>query len=143
MKTALFLCTGNYYRSRFAEELFNALAPATLPNWMATSRALALERGTGNVGPISPYTLKELERRQLQPLAPDRSPTPCTEQDLQQADLIIALKEEEHRPLLSQRYPGWQDKVIYWNILDVDQAHPASALPEIAGKVEALMTSLL
>jgi len=27
MKTALFLCSGNYYRSRYAEFYFNWLAP--------------------------------------------------------------------------------------------------------------------
>jgi hypothetical protein len=32
MKQVLFLCSGNYYRSRFAEHLFNWLAPkASLP----------------------------------------------------------------------------------------------------------------
>ena len=41
MKTLLFLCTGNYYRSRYAEELFNhRAAPAGL-NWRAQSRGLA------------------------------------------------------------------------------------------------------
>jgi protein-tyrosine-phosphatase len=43
VKTVLFLCTGNYYRSRFAEELFNYEAErASLP-WIAQSRGLALE----------------------------------------------------------------------------------------------------
>jgi protein-tyrosine phosphatase len=63
VKTVLFLCTGNYYRSRFAEELFNHEAErASLP-WIAQSRGLALERGANNVGPIAPgvlHTLKEL-----------------------------------------------------------------------------------
>jgi protein-tyrosine phosphatase len=34
----------HYYRSRFAEHLFNALAPKHGLSWMATSRGLALER---------------------------------------------------------------------------------------------------
>ena len=33
MKVALFLCTANYYRSRFAEDLFNYLAPVEM-SWM-------------------------------------------------------------------------------------------------------------
>ena len=48
-KRVLFLCTGNYYRSRFAEILFNQLAPTRGLNWRADSRGLArlweLERG--------------------------------------------------------------------------------------------------
>jgi len=31
MKTVLFLCTGNFYRSRFAEEVFNHLSPRACP----------------------------------------------------------------------------------------------------------------
>src|SRR5438876_5201878 len=52
-KTILFLCTGNYYRSRFAESLFNAVAGQMRVPWRASSRGLALERGTGNVGPMA------------------------------------------------------------------------------------------
>jgi protein-tyrosine phosphatase len=46
MKSVLFLCTGNYYPSRFAEELFNDGAAHSGPDWQAQSRALAIERGT-------------------------------------------------------------------------------------------------
>ena len=44
-KTVLFLCTGNYYRGRFAEVLFNSVAGKMGLPWRATSRGLALERG--------------------------------------------------------------------------------------------------
>jgi protein-tyrosine-phosphatase len=43
--TILFLCTGNYYRSRFAEVLFNSVADKMGLPWRAASRGLALERG--------------------------------------------------------------------------------------------------
>jgi protein-tyrosine-phosphatase len=64
LNTVLFLCTGNYYRSRFAEELFNHHADRAGLSWIAHSRGLALERGAHNVGPISQFALhalKELE----------------------------------------------------------------------------------
>jgi protein-tyrosine phosphatase len=44
-KTVLFLCTGNYYRSRNAEVLFNSVAGKMSLPWKASSRGLALERG--------------------------------------------------------------------------------------------------
>jgi protein-tyrosine-phosphatase len=65
MKTLLFLCTGNYYRSRLAEELFNHLAPHAGLRWIAQSRALAIERGIGNVGSLAPFVIRVLEERGL------------------------------------------------------------------------------
>jgi protein-tyrosine phosphatase len=59
MKTLLFLCTGNYYRSRYAEELFNHGAGRAGLAWTAFSRGLAIERRAGNVGPLSPFALQE------------------------------------------------------------------------------------
>jgi protein-tyrosine-phosphatase len=38
LNTVLFLCTGNYYRSRFAEELFNHHADRAGLNWIAQRR---------------------------------------------------------------------------------------------------------
>ena len=56
-RTVLFLCTGNYYRSRFAEELFNDSARRAGLDWTATSRGLALELGPVErrpaVGPLA------------------------------------------------------------------------------------------
>ena len=41
MQTILFLCTGNYYRSRYAEEIFNHQAGRDGLAWHAFSRAVA------------------------------------------------------------------------------------------------------
>ena len=62
-KTILFFCTGNYYRSRFAELLFNHLASQNKLEWIAISRGLALERGAHNIGPISKDTVEALAER--------------------------------------------------------------------------------
>jgi hypothetical protein len=43
MNRILFLCTGNYYRSRFAEILFNWHARQRGLRWTADSRGLALD----------------------------------------------------------------------------------------------------
>jgi low molecular weight protein-tyrosine phosphatase len=64
-KSVLFLCTGNYYRSRFAEILFNSVAGKMGLPWRASSRGLALERGVNNVGPMAAAAVKALETRGL------------------------------------------------------------------------------
>src|SRR5262245_58634771 len=56
-------CTGNYYRSRNAELLFNALASMVRLSWPADSRGLDLSAGKGNVGPLSSYVADRLSRR--------------------------------------------------------------------------------
>ncbi|HWG47254.1 MAG TPA: hypothetical protein VN688_31115 [Gemmataceae bacterium] len=40
-KTVLFLCTGNYYRSRFVEVLFNSVADRMGLSWRASSNTHA------------------------------------------------------------------------------------------------------
>ena len=39
-KTVVFICTGNFYRSRFSEYLFNTLAEKSELQWCATSPKL-------------------------------------------------------------------------------------------------------
>ena len=141
-KRILFLCTGNYYRSRYAEELFNHLAARDGLRWVANSRALALERGKDNVGPIARSTVAALTADSIAPAGADRMPLACTADDLAAADLVVAVKEAEHRALLTARFEGWEDRVIYWHVHDIDMAHPAQALAELKQHVTALAQQL-
>jgi len=113
--TVLFLCTGNYYRSRFAEILFNRLAETRGLSWRAGSRGLALDLATDNVGPISPFALQGLTIRGIQTDAANRHPLQVTEDELQGAGHVVAMKEAEHRPMLTERFPAWIDRVEYWS----------------------------
>lgn len=118
-KSILFLCTGNYYRSRFAEILFNNLAEKMRLPWKASSRGLALERGINNVGSMAREAIETLKLLGVC-IGEDcaRMPRPLTRDDLETAGRIIALKRDEHLPLLEERFPPWADRVEYWHIED-------------------------
>jgi predicted translation initiation factor SUI1 len=138
-KNVLFLCTGNYYRSRFAEIVFNSVAGKMGLGWQSTSRALALERGVNNVGPIAPEVLAALQGLKIRAdLEVGRMPIAVTADDFESADWVVALKESEHRPLLIERYPTRTEKVEFW---DVDDAPDVLALVEreVMGLVARLM----
>jgi protein-tyrosine phosphatase len=143
MRTVLFLCTGNYYRSRFAEELFNHHALRAGLGWMARSRALAIEYEVNNVGPLSPFALKALEERGLVAKDGKRFPQRCAVIDLETADLIVALMESEHRPLIRERFCGWENRVEYWQVGDLKVTQPGVALRSIETEIAALIEKLV
>jgi len=138
----LFLCTGNYYRSRFAEILFNSLVSETGLNWKADSRALALELGVNNVGPMSRYVTSALAQRGIELTGVQRYPIQVKAIDFEEADVIIALKESEHRPYLLERYPDWADKVEYWDVTDGIPTAKYDPLGEIEKEINRLIQRL-
>lgn len=141
-QTVLFLCTGNYYRSRHAEIVFDHHATAAGLQWRAASRGLAVEFGVNNVGPMSRATVERLMALGI-PLEPYvRFPQRLTEADLAAADLVVALKEAEHRPLMTERFPAWVERVEYWAVHDLDVTTPVVALPEIEQRVRELVARL-
>jgi protein-tyrosine phosphatase len=134
-KTVLFLCTGNYYRSRFAEVLFNSVAGKMGLPWQAVSRGLALERGVNNVGPMARSAIKALEEMGIRAAdAVTRLPAQVTTDDLERADRIVALKQAEHLPLLQERFPAWAEKVEFWHVDDA---------PEVLGLIEGEVMGLV
>jgi protein-tyrosine phosphatase len=134
-KTVLFLCTGNYYRSRFAEALFNSVAGKMGLPWRASSRGLALERGVNNVGPMAASAVKALEAMGVRAGdAITRMPAQVTTDDLDGAALIVALKHAEHLPLLRERFPAWAEKVEFWHVDDA---------PEVLGLIEQEVMGLV
>jgi|LakMenEpi03Aug12_release.lakeMendotaPanAssembly.Ray.scaffolds.fasta_scaffold926919_2 protein-tyrosine phosphatase len=143
MKRVLFLCTGNYYRSRFAELLFNDQAGQRGLAWVADSRALALELGVNNVGPISRYTVEGLQARGVTFAATHRFPQQVSEADLQEAALVIALDRTEHQRYVEERLPAWREQILYWEVADLHLLTADDALARIEAQVATLLDHLL
>ena len=141
--SVLFLCTGNYYRSRFAEHLFNHLAAECGLPWQAFSRGLATELVASDAGPISPFTLQGLAARGISLDRQARPPILLSKQDLASAHHIVALKQAEHLPLLTRKFPSWVERVEYWHVHDIDFAKTEEALPQIEAAIQNLLNRLV
>ncbi len=137
----LFICTGNFYRSRFAEAVFNHHAAARDLRWRAVSRGLATHLVV-DCGPISVHTVEALASLQIDRSATGAKPVQLSRGDLEEADRVIALKEAEHRPLIESQFSDWKESIEYWHVHDLDMARPKEALSEIKGLVESLVDEL-
>lgn len=138
----LFLCSGNYYRSRFAEHLFNHLAEASRLAYRADSAGLWPECWTRNPGPMARDTIAALNERGIRLPPALRSPRDVQAADIVEAALTIALKEAEHRSIVAQRFPELLERVEFWQVDDVDCAPPQVALPMIERLVHELLARL-
>jgi protein-tyrosine phosphatase len=138
----LFLCSGNYYRSRFAELLFNHLVAGTSLAYRADSAGLWPSCHRYNPGPISADTLAALEARGVSLPGSHRAPRDVTMADVSGAAVTIALKEAEHRPLVLERFPTLLERIEFWHVHDLDQAPPSVAIPLIESNVRALIARL-
>jgi demethylmenaquinone methyltransferase/2-methoxy-6-polyprenyl-1,4-benzoquinol methylase len=141
-RSELFLCTGNYYRSRFAEHLFNARARERGLDWRAESAGLAPRCWTRNQGPISPAVVRALASRGVVVGETPRLPRDVTEALVGSAERVVLLSERDHRGLFEERFPAVSARVSYWDIDDVDRCPPEVALPRIEELVETLLGEL-
>ena len=140
MREILFLCTGNYYRSRYAEARFNHEAARRGLPWRAFSRGLATYLAPPKG--LSPHTTRRLEELGLSRQLTSPDPVQADEEDFRRAACIVALKGTEHRPLLTVLHPAWEKRVEYWEIGDLDSAAPEVALAAIEAHVDQLLGKL-
>jgi protein-tyrosine phosphatase len=123
IKQVIFICTGNFYRSRLSEELFNYYVQQTDLPWEATSRGLV---EAGGLRGISPFAFEYLDNKGLSPhVDPTRNPQQLKVADLEEANLLVALNRDEHEPMLRERF-GQIPKILeqksrlrFWNVCDI------------------------
>lgn len=139
MPQALFICTGNYYRSRFAEAVFNWHCAQRGLDWSAFSRGLAIHLIEGDLSPHA--------EAQLAKLGIPKSYTPhprayLTEEDLLSVEMAFALDHREHRPMMLAQFPDFAERINYWDAQDTHLEDPDHALVKIEQHVIDLVDYL-
>lgn len=142
MKNLLFLCTGNYYRSRFCEEYFNHQARRHALAWRADSRGLAPDlTGFRNPGPLSPHARQALKELGVT-RGTSRDPLSARPADFVRAERHIALSRAEHQPLVERFFPAYASVVEYWEVGDLPVEAPPAALEKMTQAVRRLIDVL-
>jgi protein-tyrosine phosphatase len=134
----LFLCTGNYYRSRFAEEYFNHLAIKQSLSCRAFSLGFRPDLVI-NPGTISLHALQALRARGIEPTQASRPPASVRPEDFVRHKCCIALSESEHRPIMERMFPRFAERVRYWQVEDLLLARPESAISRIESEIHRLL----
>jgi protein-tyrosine phosphatase len=143
----LFLCTGNYFRSRFSELWFNhCISLLALDDvCVASSAGLNVNPASGNVGPVAAEALAVLRDRGLQ-LDVSTLPMPrqVAEADLLLADLIIAVDAQAHRPMVRALFPEWEPRIQFWDVKDLgEDGVSADPVLQLQASVEKLIDRLV
>jgi protein-tyrosine phosphatase len=137
----LFLCSGNYYRSRMAEEFFNNIAGNAQSAWHADSRGLNQFLGN-NQGPMSVDAIKLLTNDGVTVVNGKRYPIPISERDFLESKLIVAMSKAEHEPMIMRDWGQYRDRVQYWDVEDMHLEKPSVAYEKVKGHVRKLFDML-
>ena len=122
--------------------LFNDLAEKKGLHWQATSRGLRTWTVGTHEGPLSEFAAYRLTTLGV-PFNRMRYPIQLTAADLEEADLVVALKKTEHHAMMLQQFPQWADRIQYWHVNDLDCATADEALPICEACVTFLVKTLL
>ena len=138
----LFICTGNFYRSRHAEAIFNWHALEKGLSARAFSRGLLTSIVADEPTLISMDTHARLGTLGIPLELTGRAPVQLQLEDLEKALHIVALKKDEHYEMMQSSHPEWADKIHYWHFHDIDFEEPQTVLPKIEDEVRNLVEKI-
>lgn len=142
----LFLCTGNYFRSRFCEEWFNYCVRIRNHQDLleAKSAGLGVQPGNGNIGPMAVEAMAALSARGLvldQALL--HLPHQLSEAELIEANCVVAVDAEAHRPMIQAQFPAWESRIHFWDVKDLGECDVGvDPITQLQHRVEELVDRL-
>jgi len=138
-QTVLFICSGNFYRSRYAEAVFNHLAPNALPSWSAVSRGFKPHLATED---LSYLARERLQEKDIPLHHTAEKPCKLSREDLEDATVIVSLLESQHRPLMKAHFPEFEEVSLYWEVYDIEDRPAEISLSLIDENVTRLIADL-
>lgn len=147
MQTVLFLCTGNYFRSRFSELWFNhqiALL-GRCDDVHAVSAGLNVRADSGNVGAIAKEAQAALQHRGVA-VNPTQlaMPRQVSRHDVEQADVVVAVDADAHRPMVQELFPDLETKIRFWRVKDLDEVDAVDdPITLLQQKIDQLIKALI
>ena len=132
MKKILFVCTGNIFRSRFAEEVFNNLC--IINDVDASAFSAGLQVGRYKQRKIYWPAMNELERLKIEPLRPDEDSVHINDTDVVFTIISFAWMKRSINPMVrsNKLLSGFNFK--YWNIVDMPKVSSDISLPNVIKK---------
>ncbi|GAB2197615.1 arsenate-mycothiol transferase ArsC [Sessilibacter sp. MAH4] len=142
MNRLLFLCTGNYYRSRFAEQYFNHHCQRLALPWRAYSKGLLRNMALSpNLGPLSAHTKTYLSELGITP-GDSRWPESVELEDFDQYHRVIAASRDEHYTMMQEHFGDLADCIDYFEVEDLHIESSESALPKLVIALDRLIEEI-
>ena len=145
MQTVLFLCTGNYFRSRFSELWFNhqIALKGRRDAIHAVSAGLNVRADSGNVGAMAVEAQIALQQRGV---AVDPTqlamPRQVSRDDVEQSDVVVAVDAEAHRPMVQELFPDLEAKIRFWSVKDLGEDEGTDPISLLQHQVDQLINAL-
>lgn len=108
--------------------------------WNAVSRGLAPD--PRNPGPMSRDTIAALLHSGISVEEYLRLPIKVTDEDFASNHHVVAVKEQEHRPMIQRDFPDRLEQVEFWHVHDLDCCGPDEAIPHLDQEVTGLLLRL-
>ncbi len=113
-----FVCMGNYYRSRLAQELACFYADKYGIEIEADSGGLSDVENSNNVGPIAKATLLYLADKGVTPVDATRPPKSVNMDDVSAADIVVLTDANEQKDLFLQNFSDYKGRLVEWQARD-------------------------
>jgi len=119
-KQILFVCTGNWFRSKFAETYLRSKGYTNV-----ISRGIDVNNNKykeiRKLQKINKCVKKKLKQLKLIKFYNyNIVPTQLSNSDIKRSRITIAMDKKEHRKAIKSTFSKYSNNVIYWDISDVD-----------------------
>ena len=141
-----FVCTGNYYRSRFAESYFNYLCDILKLDYVADSYGLAIhfaDELAKEHGEVSPFSRERMNYIGIPERYFERDRKSLTKDAIENSDMVIAMDKEEHTPMIMESFPSYINQFNFFEVKDVFDWEPKQTLDETQKMVERMINDIV